>query len=428
VTVAPVAPRSEPSGGGPVKTVLPSGIRVVTERVPGATSVTIGFWVGVGSRDERPDQAGVSHFLEHLLFKGTEARSARQIAVTVDSVGGEMNAFTAREHTAFYARLPAERVDLGLELLTDVVSAPAFRPHEIEAEREVILEEILMNEDIPEDVVMTRLYEAVFPEHALGRETLGREETIEAMTRDAIAGFHAAWYRPANLVVAVAGDVTHDHVVQAVEGFLADGPGGEPPTRRRPTAEPTPLVVVERPTEQVHIAMGWRGVPAGDDDRYALHAANHVLGGGMSSRLFQEVREERGLAYTVYSAPSGYADTGSLVLYAGTAPARVTEVLDVLDEVLVGLLEHGVTDAELGVALGYLEGSLLLGLEDSASRMMRLGVAEITRGEVPTVDEHVARLRAVTPDDVHRVVRRVLEAPRAMAVVGPLTPDDPRLG
>lgn len=428
MTVAPLAPRSESRGPGPVKTVLPSGIRVVTERVPGATSVTIGFWVGVGSRDERPDEAGVSHFLEHLLFKGTEARSAREIAVTIDAVGGEMNAFTAREHTAFYARLPAERFDLGLELLTDVVAEPALRPHEVEAEREVILEEILMNEDIPEDVVMSRLYESVFPGHALGRETLGREETIEAMTRDAIAGFHAARYRPANLVVAVAGDVAHDHVVDAVDGFLAHGPGGRPPTRHRPTVEPSPLTVVERPTEQVHIAMGWRGVPAGDDDRFALYAANHVLGGGMSSRLFQEIREERGLAYTVYSAPSGYVDTGSLVLYTATAPARVAELLDVIDDVVVGLLEHGVTDAEHAVALGYLEGSLLLGLEDSASRMMRLGAAEITRGEVPTVEEHVARIRAVTADDVHRVVRQVLDGPRAVAVVGPLTPDDPRLG
>jgi predicted Zn-dependent peptidase len=428
VTAAPVASGSGPTGPGPEKTVLPSGIRVVTERMPGATSVTIGYWIGIGSRDEQPDQAGVSHFLEHLLFKGTEARPARDIATTIDAVGGEMNAFTTREHTAFYARLPADRLDLGLDLLADVVAAPAFRPHEVEAEREVILEEILMNEDIPDDVVMSRLYQSLFPGHALGRETLGSEETIETMTRDVIARFHAERYRPANLVVAVAGDVAHDRIVESVHGFLADGQCGERPVRRPPDTDLAPLAVVERATEQAHVAMGWRGLPAGDDDRYALYAANHVLGGGMSSRLFQEVREERGLAYSVYSSPSGYVDTGSLVLYAGTAPSRLTELLAVVGDVVDGLLEHGVTDAEHAVALGYLEGSLLLGLEDSASRMMRLGNAEITRGEVLSVEEHVARIRAVTRDDVHRVVRRVFGGRRAMAVVGPFASDDARFG
>jgi predicted Zn-dependent peptidase len=402
-------------------------VRVVTEHMPEARSVSIGFWAGVGSRDEPEELAGASHFLEHLLFKGTDRRSAREIAVAVDAVGGEMNAFTAREHTAYYTRLPVGELDFGLDLLADVVAGPAFRPPEVDAEREVILEEILMNDDAPDDVVHTRLLEALFPGHPLGRETLGTEATIEQMARDAIAAFHARWYRPTNLVVAAAGALDHDQVVERIAPFLADREVGSRPERVAPTAPPAPLTVTHRPTEQAHVAIAWLGVPQRDPDRYALSVANQILGGGMSSRLFQEIREERGLAYTVFTSPSSYADTGVVVLYAGTAPARLAELLDVVGDVVEGLLADGITDAELETAKGYLEGATLLGLEDSGSRMARLGAGLTSRGEIIPVQEHLERTRAVTAADVARVLRRVTAGPASLSVVGPFHEDEPVL-
>jgi predicted Zn-dependent peptidase len=401
-------------------TTLPNGVRVVTEELPQSRSVTTGFWVGVGARDEAPAVAGASHFLEHLLFKGTDSRTAAQIAEAVDAVGGEMNAFTAHESTAYYTRLPAGHLVLGLDILCDVLWAPAFRPHEIEAERQVILEEIAMEEDTPDDRVITLLGEALFPDHPLGREVLGTRESIGAMTREDIRGFHDEWYRPANLVVAVAGNVPHDEVVDGVSRRLAGIEGGAAPTRAEPAAAPKPLEVLKRRAEQSHLAVGVRGLPKGDDDRFALAVANVVLGGGMSSRLFQTIREERGLAYSVYSYASSYSDCGALIVYAGTAPQRLGEVHGLVQQELDRLLEDGITDSELRVAKGYLEGSTVLGLEDSGGCMDRIGKAVLSHGDVLPVDEVLARFRAVTRADVARAVERVLgPGERSVAVVGP---------
>jgi predicted Zn-dependent peptidase len=407
------------------KTILPNGVRVVTEHMPTSRSVSIGFWVGVGARDEPAPLAGASHFLEHLLFKGTPDRSAREIAESVDAVGGEMNAFTAKEHTAYYLRLPDQEFSFGLELLVDVMSAPAFRAHEVDAERHVILEEILMSHDEPDDRVYTALFEALFPGHPLGREVLGDDDTVLAMTPAQIADFFGEWYRPANLVVAVAGNATHDQVLHGVERYLADIPSGAAPEREPPSAPPDPLAVERRPTEQAHVSQGWPALDYDDPDRYALAVANHVLGGGMSSRLFQEVREERGLAYSIFSSPTAFSDSGALSIYVGTAPTRLDEALRVIDGVVADLVASGVTGQELDVARGYLEGSLVLGLEDSGSRMGRLGSSETIRGEVISVDEHVARIRAVTRDDVARVLDRVFSAERTLAAVGPFDADHP---
>ncbi|MBN2622554.1 MAG: insulinase family protein [Acidimicrobiales bacterium] len=400
------------------ETRLANGIRLVTERMPEARSVTVGVWVGVGGRDEPDELAGASHFLEHLLFKGTSTRSARRIAEDIDAIGGEMNAFTNREHTAYYTRLPADRVDLGLDILGDVLTDPAFRPHEVEAERHVILEEILMNLDVPEDHVHTLLAEALFPGHPLGREVLGTRATVEAATRDDIAGFFGRWYRPANLVVAAAGALDHDRVAAAFDRSLGRLDGGERPARHLPGVDVEPRVVLDDPTEQAHLAMGWRGVDHHDDDRYALTVANQVLGGGMSSRLFQEIREERGLCYSVYSWASTYADAGSAGIYAGTAPSRVGELLRVIDDEVAKLVASGVTEGELAVAKGFIEGSLLLGLEDSGSRMVRLGRSLLARDTIESVDDQLARIRAVTADDVAAVAARVFGGPRALAVIG----------
>ena len=405
------------------RTQLPGGIRVVTEHMPDARSVSTGFWVGVGARDEPDPLQGASHFLEHLLFKGTEARTARQIAEAVDAVGGEMNAFTTKEYTAYYTRLPEAGLDLGLDILSDVLWAPAFRAPELEAERQVILEEILMSEDTPDDRVFTVLAEAMFPDHPLGREVLGEPGTIAAMARDDIRGFHGDWYRPANVVVAVAGRIEHDVVVDGVQRRFAGVEGGRTPERSAPQLPPRPVSVVRRSTEQAHLALGVASLPRRDPDRYALAVLNQVLGGQMSSRLFQEVREERGLAYSVYSSLSSYADAGALSVYVGTAPGRAQAALDVVEGEIDRLLADGISHRELQVAVGFLEGATVLGLEDSGGRMSRIARSELVAGEVVPIEELVARYRAVTLHDVARVAGRVLTGTRSLAVIGPIDPD-----
>lgn len=384
-------------------------------------SVALGFWVGVGSRDEEAAEQGASHFLEHLLFKGTSRHSARELAEMVESVGGEMNAFTAKDHTAFYVRLLARDLELGLDVLCDIMWDPAFRPDEVEAERQVILEEILMQADEAEDLSQELLASAMWPEHPLGREVLGDEPTVSAMTREAIRSFHAARYRPGATVLAAAGRVDHDRLVEAVERrFTQSGrpPGGAVPSRRPPQEAARRLAVRTRRTEQAHLAIGLPGVTRHDADRHAATLLAHVLGEGASSRLFQEVRERRGLAYSVYAWRTGYDDAGMLGVYAGTAPRRATETL----KVVVGEIERladGVSERELAVAKGSITGGLELGLEDSGARMHRIGRSLLLHGEVPTVDEVTGRFAAVTPEDVERVAVRALAAPRTLAVVGP---------
>jgi predicted Zn-dependent peptidase len=409
--------------GGVRRTELDSGLRVVTDHMPHAQSVCMGVYARVGSRDEPAELAGASHFLEHLLFKGTPTRSAHQIATQVDAVGGEMNAYTSRETTAYYTRLPPDAAADGLDLLCDVVSRPAFRPAEVDAEREVILDELLMADDDPDDVVYRLLWESLYGDHPLGRETLGSPDTIGAISRDQIAGFHAERYRLDDLVVAVAGVVDHNAVVDQVKACLVDPGNGQAPveaTRTRPEMVPTALSVVHRPTEQVHLAIGWPALDVYDDDRYALLVANHILGGGMASRLFQSVREERGLAYAVGSSAARYTDSGALVVSAGTAPGRLDELCEVIDAELERLLADGVTDEERDRAVGYLAGATRLGLEDSGSRMVRLAGEELIWGRVASIEEQLDQLRSVTVGDVHRVVGRVLDAPRSVAAVGPV--------
>jgi len=403
-------------------TTLPSGLRVATERMPGARSVAAGVWVGVGARDEPAELAGVSHFLEHLLFKGSEDRSARQIAEAIDRVGGDMNAFTTKEYTAYYTRLPASALPTGLALLGDVLTAPALRDHDVESERQVILEELLMDEDSPEDRAHTLLYESLFPDHSLGRETAGVRATVSAVTPDDVRSFFQRWYHPAAMVVAVAGGVDHDTVVAEVERtFAYAGTGGDRPERDAPTSEVVPLAVRRRRTEQAHLALGFRSLPRLDPDREALDVLNHCLGGGMSSRLFDEIREQRGLAYAVYSAPSAYTDAGALAIYAGTTPGNVDAVLDLIEVELKKLVAAGLTDDDLAVAKGFLTGSYLMGLEDPSSRMARLGGLLVTADRIPPVAEQVARWEAVGHDDVRRVIERVLGSQRVLAAVGPLT-------
>jgi predicted Zn-dependent peptidase len=406
-------------------TRLDAGLRVVTEEMPALRSAAVGFWVGTGSRDESDAVGGASHFLEHLLFKGTSERSALEIANAVESVGGDMNAFTTQELTAFYVRVPDERLDLALEILSDIVWRPALSAADVESERQVILEEIRMRDDTPDDVVHELFGSTLFPDHPLGREVLGTRASIEAMSRDAIADYHHRHYRPANVVVAAAGNVRHDDVVERVADRLKAA-GDRPERVQSPESPPRRLAVLARPTEQAHVVLGMRGLARGDDDRYALSVLNQALGGGMASRLFQEIRERRGLAYSVYSYRTSYVDTGAFAVYLGTAPGRLDEALGVVDAELERLVgEGGITADELEAAKGHLKGSIALSLESSASRMHRIGSNELTLGEVPTLDEVVARVDAVGPADVSRVIDRVLgRTDRTLAVVGPFEESD----
>jgi len=399
-----------------------AGPAVVTEQMPGVRSVTMGFWVGTGSVDETGAQWGASHFLEHLLFKGTQRWSARRISEAVDAVGGDLNAYTTKEYTAFYVRLLAEDIDLGLDILSDILWSPAFRHDEVESERQVILEEILMHADEPADLVHEVLAGALWPGDTLGREVLGEEDTIEAMTREQIASFHAEHYRPLNVVFAAAGALEHPAVVDGVTARLGRE-GGRRPERHDPPAGAGEIVVRERPTEQAHLCVGMAAPDAHDERRYPLAILDHVLGGGLSSRLFQTIREERGLAYSVYSYRMGFQRAGALAVYAGTSPSSAAEVLDLVHAELDRMAESGISPAELEAAKSHLRASLVLGLEDSGSAMSRIGHAQLVHGWVPDVVELEARYSAVSAEEVAALAAEVLGGPRTVAVVGPFGDD-----
>jgi predicted Zn-dependent peptidase len=403
---------------------LDNGLSVVTEPMPGSSAVALGFWVDAGSRDEQPLIAGASHFLEHLLFKGTETRSAQDIAEAVEAVGGEMNAFTTKEYTAFYIRLLDEDIPLAMDILSEIMWGPAFRPDEVEAERQVILEEINMHEDEPADLVHDLCQEALYPSHPLGREVLGDRSTITTMTPDDIRGYFGAHYRPGSIVVAAAGNVDHDVVAAGIEQRFT-GPSGAGPARTAtPLAPARPLVVDKRATEQAHVVLGLRAISRDDDDRFAFAVLNQVLGGGMSSRLFQEVREKRGLAYSVYSYRAAYLETGMLAIYAGTSHSRVATVLDVIGTELDRLVQEEIPERELAVARGHVKGSMVLSLEDTSSRMSRIGRSQLVHGHVMPLEEMVERTEAITAEDVRRVIERVVAGPRTLAVVGPFEEDE----
>lgn len=408
------------------RTLLPSGLRIVTEQMAGARSASIGVWIGVGSRDETATTHGASHFLEHLLFKGTDERSALDISIALDAVGGEFNAFTAKEYTCFHARVLGEDLPLAVDVLGDMITGSLLETHDVDAERDVILDEIAMHEDDPDDVVQNLLAELAWGSGPLGRPIAGTTASIEAMTRPQIQRFYRKHYRPENMVVSVAGAVEHADVVKAVRrsfgrhGFLADAaePVGPRASRRHPRVSGREGRI-SRPFEQVNLVLAAEGVTRDDDRRFALGVLNTALGGGTSSRLFQEVREHRGLAYSVYSFASHYADSGLVGVAVGCLPDRLDDVLEVVRVELSRIAAHGITAEELARGKGQLVGGLVLGLEDSASRMMRLGKAELVYADVLGIDEVMGRIDAVTLEDVRKVAQDVFSRPELLAVVGP---------
>jgi predicted Zn-dependent peptidase len=399
--------------------VLPCGIRLVTETMPDVRSVALAYWVGAGSRDEPAEMAGASHFLEHLLFKGTAQRSAEAIAEALDEVGGDCNAFTTKEYTTFYVRLLSEHLGLGIDLLSEIMWAPALRPGDVEAERTVILDEIMMHADEPADLASERWQSALFSGHPLGRDTLGTAVSVPRLTRDDIHGFFAEYYRPANIVVSAAGDCTHEAVAAHLERTFAGVAGGTVPARSAPGPDAVALDVVRRPTEQAHLVYGARSVSRYDERRWAMAVLNHVLGGGLSSRLFQKVREQRGLAYSVWSERAAYADAGSLAVVVGTAPEHVDEVLRIVNGELELLAADGISARELEVAKGNLRAEMLLSGEDSGARMSRIGASLLLHGQVLTVDEVLARIDAVDRAQVLDAAGELMRAPRTMSAVGP---------
>ena len=407
-------------------TTLPSGVRVVTETLTDVRSVALGLWVAVGSRDETPAQVGCSHFLEHLLFKGTSRRSARDIAEALDAVGGEMNAFTSKEVTCFHARVLDRDLPLAFEVLADMLVDARNAEPDVEAERDVVLSEIDIHLDTPDDLVHSDLAEVVLGDHPLAVETLGSAEAVRSLTRDAIHAYYLDRYRPADLVVAAAGNVTHAQVVDLADGLLGDlgRPGSGRPPRRGPQAYGARDVRIRhRPTEQAHVVLGTGGLDQDDEDRWALRVLVTLLGGSMSSRLFQEIREERGLAYATYGYSASWTDGGIVGAYAGTTPGKVDEVLGLLRAELDRVGED-VTAAEVERAKGAMTGATVLGLEDTGSRMGRIGSQVATGARLLTVDETLARIEAVTLDDVREVAGRVLGRPRDLAVVGPFAPEE----
>ncbi|WP_395243462.1 M16 family metallopeptidase [Agromyces sp. MMS24-K17] len=415
------------------RTILPSGVRVLSERVPGSRSATIGFWVAVGSRDEQPAGSGhpasfgSTHFLEHLLFKGTRTRTALDIAVSFDAVGGEHNALTAKEYTCYYAKVQDRDLPMAVEVLADMFTSSLLDPAEFENERGVILEELSMAGDDPADVANERFFEAVLGGHPLGRPIGGSAETIRAAARDAVWEHYAANYRPQDLVVTVAGAVDHDRVIEVLQASLVAG-GWDlgvagTPVERRSTAETSlapgaPLTVVERPTEQVNLLMGVPGLVATDPRRATLSVLNAVFGSGMSSRLFQQVRERRGLAYAVYSFAPGYSDAGLFGMYAGCAPAKAPTVASLMRAELERVAEEGITELELTRATGQLAGASALALEDSDTRMSRLGRAELTLGEFTDLDEALRRIGLVGIDDVRSLAADLVSRPFSVVAVG----------
>ncbi len=399
-------------------TRLPSGLTVATDSMPGVATASLGAWVGAGTRHETAEINGIAHLLEHMAFKGTERRSAEDIAVEIEAVGGHLNAYTSRENTAFYAKVLAEDAPLALDIIADILQHPTFREDELERERAVVLQEIGQAYDTPDDIVFDHFQETAYPGQALGRPVLGESRTVGALDRTALWDYMHSHYGPQQMVVAAAGNVTHDRFVEMVAGafthedFASNGATDPASYRGGDRRE-------ERDLEQVHLLLGFEGVGYLDDDYYALNLLSMLFGGGMSSRLFQEVREKRGLVYSIYSFHSAFIDGGLFGLYAGTGAREVGELVPlVCDEVMK--LGQGVTAEEVERARAQVRASLLMSRESTSSRAEQLAQQLLIYGRAVPLEEILGKIAAVTPEDVERVARRLLSSAPTVTAIGPL--------
>jgi len=411
------------------RTVLPSGLRVVSEAIPTLRSTAYGVWVNVGSRDEGPTVAGASHFLEHLLFKGTKTRSAMDISSSIEAVGGETNAFTSKENTCFYARTLDNDLPVAIDVISDLITSSVIRESDVVAERGVVLEEIAMRDDDPGDLIHDLFAETLFGQSPIGKPILGTVESIQSMSRDAIYRYYRKKYRPENLVVAVAGNLKHDLVLEQIESAFDRDNFSEQkavPSIKRGAKRIKPSGVgevrlVHRKSEQAHIMVGCEGVSREDDRRFALAILSTALGGGMSSRLFQEIREKRGLAYSVYAFPQQFAGSGMFSIYAGTTPTKALEVVQLIRENLENIKSHGLTQEEIARAKGQAKGALVLGMEDTGSRMSRLGKSELMYGNQKSVDELLEEIDAVSSESIKALSSQLLSNKMSMTIIGPFS-------
>jgi len=396
-------------------TTLKSGARVVTEAMPSVRSIALGFWVRAGSRDEDQAHAGLSHFLEHLLFKGTDRFSSREIDEAFDAMGAEVNAGTGKETTSVYSRFLDNHLERAFDVLQDMVLRPTYP--DIDSEREVVIEEIAMYEDEPQDKVHDVLAGAIFGDHPLGRPIIGRADVVSSVPVPEIGRWHDGRYVPGNMVLAAAGNLEHDRIVELAERAFGDAVGDALATPDAPARNGQVLRFHQKETEQYHLCLGGAGIPRGDDRRFALRVLDTILGGSTSSRLFQEVREKRGLAYSVYSYASHYADTGQVALYVGTRPDNVGQALEVIGAELRRLVEDGVTQDELDRARDNVKGRTVLSMESTLTRMNRLGSSILMDVPLLSIDEVLAAFDAVTLDDVNGLARDFWQ-PEHLAAAG----------
>ena len=401
------------------KTTLKNNTHILVEKVPHVRSVAVGFWVDVGSRHENEENNGVSHFIEHLLFKGTEKRTAKQIAEALDAVGGQLNAFTTKEYTCYYARVLDEHLDLAIDLLSDMLFNSKFAPEEIDRERNVIIEEIKMYEDSPDELVHDVFAGSMWKGHALGRPIIGTAEVLENITRDKILEFYQTNYKPGNLVLTVAGNIDQEQATDKLRQIV-ENRGGQIP--ERPAIVPAPVrdvVCRNKDTEQVHLCVGTQGVNLENENHYTFQLLNTILGGGISSRLFQEIREQRGLVYSVYSYLSSYHDTGLFCIYAGLSKQNVDEALDLIFKQVEDIRVNSVTAGELQRAKDQIKGNLLLSLESVSTRMSRLGKSQLYLGRVLSPDEVVEKLNKVSLADIQGLAASMLTPDKfSMATIG----------
>ncbi len=402
------------------KTVLDNGIQLLTEDIAHVRSVAVGVWVNVGSRYEEDEIAGITHFIEHLMFKGTEKRTAKQIAEALDAVGGQLNAFTTKEYTCYYAKVLDEHFELALDVLSDMLFNSKFAVPDIDRERNVIIEEIKMYEDTPDELVHDIFANTIWQKHPLGRPIIGYADVIGQMDRDAFMDYLGKYYVPENIVVTVAGNINHDIVAGKINTYLGGLKGGPSERAMELPAPQKAITCREKETEQVHLCVGIPGMPLDHDQIYTFQLVNTIFGGGLSSRLFQEIREQRGLVYSIYSYHSSYHDTGLFCVYAGLSKENVVSALELVFKEIRDIRDNGVSGQELRRAKDQLKGNLLLSLENVNTRMSRLGKSQLYLGKVVTPEEIVQKIEKVTAEDVKRLAReRFNPQDFAIASVGP---------
>ena len=408
------------------RSVHSSGLRIVTEEVPSVRSAAVGIWVNVGSRDEAPATAGASHFLEHLLFKGTTSRTALEISSSIESVGGEMNAFTSKEYTCFYARVIDTDLPMAIDVVSDLITSSIVTALDVDAERKVVLEEIAMRDDDPSDLVHDLFSDTYYGDTAIGRPILGTIDSIKGMSRSTVFNYYKKKYLPQDLVVAVAGNIKHKRVVAMVEEALSrdsfldelGAPVLRPNTPVKNSKQQS-VGLLYKKSEQAHMFYGMEGVARADERRFAMGVLSAALGGGMSSRLFQEIREKRGLAYSVYAYAQQFAGSGVLGFYAGCNPTKAIEVVEIIRSVLSDVADNGMTHEEIERAKGAVRGSLVLSQEDSGSRMSRIGKNEIVYGQVMDFDDILKAISRVSATDIREIAGEFLVKTPTLALVGP---------